>query len=262
MFCSVSGSTGANGTCQPRRCRRDEFPFGYTPHDPIPPLCSRGSFCPDGGNGCTLLLAVGSPCELNRDDQCAPPPDWQALANNQNFNGSLCLKSTCMYANVSLGEPCIIDTVTYIDVGPNGQQFSNSISRDNCQSPQMYCDSSASQCVPAKTLGAACAADQECETYNCGAQGICVDPPEMPLHVAPWQYVVTSLSVIGAMAVTTVMLTSVHKRLRLKRYREIRDYYEEQLSLRRSIAAIHAAAAERYEDEKVNYQYTIPEFPG
>lgn len=32
--------------------------------------------------------------------------------------------------------------------------------------------------------------------FNCGAQGTCADPPEMPLHVAPWQYVLTILSVL------------------------------------------------------------------
>lgn len=70
------------------------------------------------------------------------------------------------------------------------------------------------------------------------------------------------------MVATVVMLTLVHKRLRLQRYREIREYYEEQMkcvilnlcslcpmmlildSLRKSLAALHAAAADRYTDEK------------
>lgn len=97
-FCSpTNSSTSGSGTCQSRQCRRDEFPFGYVTGTHLPPLCSRGSFCPDEGSGCKGLLAPGQSCQLNRDDQCAPPPNWQALANNQNFNGSLCLKSTCMW---------------------------------------------------------------------------------------------------------------------------------------------------------------------
>jgi len=72
----------------------------------------------------------------------------------------------------------------------------------------------------------------------------------MPLHVATWQYGVVALSVLLAMSATIVMLVLLHKRLRLKRYREIGEYYDEQMILRRSIAALHAAAAERYEDEK------------
>jgi len=158
-----------------------------------------------------------------------------------------------MYANVSLGQTCVIDDVTYIDVGPGGQQYSNVITRDNCQTPQLYCDRNSTECVPTKSLGVPCNADRECQTYNCGAQGTCADPPEMPLHVSAWQYVITAISVLAAMGVIIVTLILVHKRLRLRRYREIREYYEEQMSLRRSMAALHAAVAERYEDDKLEY---------
>lgn len=261
-FCSPTNGTANNvsasnnsttGTCEPRQCRRDEFPFGYADSGtPLPPLCTRGTYCPDEGSGCEPLRAAGQACQLNRDDQCAPPPDWAALASTQNFNGSLCLQQTCMYANASLGQACILDTVTYVDVGPDGQQYLNGITRDNCQtsSPQLYCDGNATQCVPATVLGAPCDADRECLSFNCGAQGTCADPSEMPLHVAPWQYVLTILSVLTAMTAMLAALVLLHKRLRLKRYCAIREYYEEQMSLRRSIAALHAAAAERYEDEK------------
>lgn len=70
----------------------------------------------------------------------------------------------------------------------------------------------------------------------------------MPLHVASWQYGVVALSVLSgdtlaieycnrlgtdalrtAMLSTIVVLVLVHKRLRLKRYREIREYYDEQM---------------------------------
>ncbi|KAI0820742.1 hypothetical protein BC628DRAFT_1395133 [Trametes gibbosa] len=138
--------TGAtNGTCQPRQCRRDEFPFGFTNFTALPPLCQNGTYCPDEGSGCRPLLAVGNACQMDRDDQCSPPPNWQDLASNQNFNGSLCLKSLCTYANATLGQPCMIDNVTYIDAGPDGQQISNSVARHNCQTPLYYL--SASRCV-------------------------------------------------------------------------------------------------------------------
>ena len=95
-FCSGIG--GTNGTCQPRECSRDEFPFGFTNVTmPIPPLCARGAFCPDEGSGCRPLAAVGTPCEAGRDEQCAPPTDWAELAGWLNANGSLCLKSVCTY---------------------------------------------------------------------------------------------------------------------------------------------------------------------
>lgn len=92
-FCSGS----ANGTCEPRQCRRDEFPFGFPSANELPPLCSPEQYCPDEGSACRDLIPVGQPCQFNRDDQCSPPDNWSELANNQNFNGSLCLQSTCVY---------------------------------------------------------------------------------------------------------------------------------------------------------------------
>ena len=90
-FCSGS----VNGTCVPRRCRTDLFPFGYKDGDVLPPLCGPDSFCPDEGGGCMPLVQVGQPCQMNQDRQCGPPPNWQELAGDWNFNGSLCLGSIC-----------------------------------------------------------------------------------------------------------------------------------------------------------------------
>jgi len=90
-FCSAS----VDGTCIPKRCRTDVFPFGYKDGDVLPPLCDSGSFCPDEGGGCRPLVGVGQPCQLNQDRQCAPPSNWQELGSDWNFNGSLCLGSAC-----------------------------------------------------------------------------------------------------------------------------------------------------------------------
>ncbi|KAJ3543740.1 hypothetical protein NM688_g5827 [Phlebia brevispora] len=205
-FCS-----GTNGTCQAKQCRRDEFPFGYDPGDVLPPMCGRGTFCPDEGSGCQSLIAVGQPCQLNRDDQCAPPNDWQPLASSQNVNGSICLQSTCMYANATLGQRCIIDSVTYIDVGPNGQQISNNI------------------CFLTKPVGSSCALDQECRSVNCGASGTCQDPLDMARKLQAWQVAVTSAAVALSMVSTVTSLVVFHKRLRLRNHRELCEYYHEQL---------------------------------
>ncbi|KAI8985566.1 hypothetical protein BD414DRAFT_515365 [Trametes punicea] len=246
--------TGAvNGTCQLRQCRRDEFPFGFANVTALPPLCGSGMYCPDEGSGCKPLVAVGGTCQMDRDDQCAAPPNWVDLASNQNFNGSLCLRSTCLYANMTLGQPCILDDVTYIDVGPDGEQFSNTVTRHNCKAPQFSCDAGLKVCVPTKALGASCSSDQECQSFNCATNGVCADPPETPRHVEAWQVVLTGLSIIAAMSATVLTLTLVHKRLRLQRYREIREYYDEQVNLRKSLAALHAAAADRYSEEKSYY---------
>ncbi len=87
-FCSAA----ENGTCIPRKCRRDEFPFGYSYQDVLPPLCLPGTFCPDEGSGCLPLVFIGGACQLNRDEQCALPPDMT------DPDQVLCLGSVCTYA--------------------------------------------------------------------------------------------------------------------------------------------------------------------
>lgn len=119
---SVSYCDEATKTCQPKRCRKDDFPFGYPQgSNDIPPKCPKGEFCPDEGTDCQPLLQVGSACQLNRDgellyllqcpvcakktslpqDQCEAPPNFKELADNSgrglNFNGSVCLNNVCMY---------------------------------------------------------------------------------------------------------------------------------------------------------------------
>ncbi|GAW10465.1 hypothetical protein LENED_012734 [Lentinula edodes] len=179
---------------------------------------------------------------MNRDEQCARAVNWQDFSTSENFYGSICLHSICMYANAAIGTPCIIDNTTYTDVGLNGQLYTTVVIRDNCHSPDLYCGQDSLLCEQSKSLGSPCQIDQECEERNC-VVGICAVPPETPLRVAPWQYAVTAMCILGAMVATCLMLTLLHKRHRLLRYRELREYYMEQLRLRRSIIELHSAAA-------------------
>lgn len=89
-------ASNSSGICTKRLCRRDEYPFGYTPNEDIPPLCERNYYCPDRGNGCSQLLPVGYPCDMDRNYQCAAPKNWNSSTSSLNFNGSVCLKSVCM----------------------------------------------------------------------------------------------------------------------------------------------------------------------
>lgn len=57
-------------TCQPKGCRRDEFPFGYGQFDILPPRCALDQFCPDEEDECRPLIEVGGACQLNRDGEC------------------------------------------------------------------------------------------------------------------------------------------------------------------------------------------------
>lgn len=68
-FCNPS-----TDTCERKKCRRDEFPFGYSPGADLPPRCPEGQFCPDEQDDCQDKLRVDSDCQLNRDGKTAPLP--------------------------------------------------------------------------------------------------------------------------------------------------------------------------------------------
>jgi len=131
-FCWAPPGSPANatglGVCIPRRCRRDEFPFGYGTYGggtggrskvkgsvvrlangtgvELPSLCANGSFCPDSGSGCQLQVLVGERCELARDEQCAPPPPNPEVAEKD--NRATCLMMTCTYVFPIFLSICII----------------------------------------------------------------------------------------------------------------------------------------------------------
>lgn len=108
--CDVQTYCTPNGRCGTRRCRRDQWPYGYALGESLPPMCPNGLFCPDEGSGCMPLIAVGQQCQLDRDgmshlrfaqirsswrytitDECAPPPS----SSNLPTNSSICLQSRC-----------------------------------------------------------------------------------------------------------------------------------------------------------------------
>ena len=127
-FCSSS----VDGSCIRKKCRTDTFPFGYKDGDVLPPLCDSGSFCPDEGGGCRPLVGLGQPCQLNQDRQCAPPPNWQELASDWNFNGSLCLGSVCSYvSSVGFFSPsswfCSTDLLSYCVEGMRTSRLDNRV---------------------------------------------------------------------------------------------------------------------------------------
>lgn len=130
--CDLTSYCASNNTCVPKGCRRDQFPFGYSQDGYIPPLCPKGQFCPDEEDACQDLLAVGSLCQLNRDDQCEAPPNYnelQPIRPGQNFNGSVCLNFQCMWQNATLGSQCVVENTAYIAYGDNDQEFIDIVSR-------------------------------------------------------------------------------------------------------------------------------------
>lgn len=71
---SVSYCDPNTNQCEKRKCRRDEFPFGYAPGADLPPRCPDGQFCPDEEDGCQDKLPVDSDCQLNRDGKTVSLP--------------------------------------------------------------------------------------------------------------------------------------------------------------------------------------------
>ena len=70
---SVTFCDPNTNTCQKKKCRRNEYPFGYSPGADLPPRCPDGQFCPDEEDACQDKLSVGSDCQLNRDGKTASP---------------------------------------------------------------------------------------------------------------------------------------------------------------------------------------------
>ena len=64
-----------NGVCRNKGCRKDEFPLGYDNGGssangkliPPPAICPVTQFCPDEGSQCEPKIAVGQPCQFDRD---------------------------------------------------------------------------------------------------------------------------------------------------------------------------------------------------
>lgn len=131
--CDSTSFCSSSSVCEAKGCRRDQFPFGYPQDDAnLPPFCPKGQFCPDEEDACQDLLTVGSACQLNRDDECEAPPNFKDIASNrfgQNHNGSVCLNFQCMWANVTVGLPCVVENTPYIAYGPNDQEFIDIVSR-------------------------------------------------------------------------------------------------------------------------------------
>jgi hypothetical protein len=184
--------------------------------------------------------------------------------------GDLCLTVVRprRYANVTLGESCILEKTTYYSdvVDTNGQRLGVNVMRSNCKAPGSYCDPTTLVCQPTKAIGASCIANPECEQVSPIVSAISVMPKVLTptaklrfqgfLHGTSWKgssccsvalrnhcffcpdrlalfqslsCVATNLNIKTAMTVTCVALTLIHKRHRYAHYQEVRDYYLEQI---------------------------------
>jgi len=238
-FCSASG------ICESKGCRKDEYPFGYAQDSKsIPHKCPTGSFCPDEQDQCLPVLAVGSPCQLNRDDQCEGPPNFQQLSDQtgrgQNVNGSVCLNNICMWANATLGSQCVIENTPYIAYGFQGE-FINIVSRDNCVLG-LYCDGTQKVCMNTKSLGVTCTADKECESWNCLTSGACGESAAAPRHFAAYVYVLVVIGIAGGLFGTLIGLFLLHRKQRDEEREKRIQYWREQNAFHQNLLQMRETA--------------------
>jgi len=240
--CSDTNFCDDSGHCSPKGCRRDEFPLGYPQGALLPPRCKPDEFCPDEADQCQSLLEVGSPCKLNRDDQCAPPPNFRELADkNNNHNGSVCLNFQCMWSNVTLGQPCVVEQMPYTAYGAGNYEFIYVVSRGNCV-PELYCDAAQKICMQQKIFGAACTADKECQSNNCIEDLTCGVVPSAPKHFGIWVYIVVGLGILFGMVGTLVALYMFHRRTREAEREKRTQYWREQNAFRQNILQMRDTA--------------------
>ncbi|KAJ7598957.1 hypothetical protein C8J56DRAFT_915474 [Mycena floridula] len=243
--CTSTNYCAANSTCVRKTCRKDDFPFGYPQDsDDIPPKCGPGQFCPDEADLCLDQIPVGQRCQLNRDDQCQPPPNFAELADTSNrginFNGSVCLNNQCYYANVEENDVCVVENMPYIGYGGIGE-FIDIVSRGNCKIG-LYCDAQDLKCKANKLLGDTCDADKECDSWNCLNAGVCGPAADEPRHLGTWVYAVVGIALIGGMFGTLIGLYIIHRRSHDREQEKRAQYWREQAAFHQNLVQLREAA--------------------
>lgn len=239
--CDPMTFCNAGGTCEKKKCRKDEFPFGYgdTEFKALPDMCGQGKFCPDEEDACQDWLPVGAACQLNRDDECEPAPD-SSLATRDNHRGAICLNYTCMWANVTVGQPCVVENTAYIAYSTAGE-FINIVSRGNCRTG-LYCDAAQKICIATQDFGAACTADKECTSGNCLDNLTCGVSTDAPRKLGVWVYVVVGIAIVGGMLLTVGTLFMFHRKARDEMRQQREQYWREQAALRQNILQMRETA--------------------
>lgn len=242
--CDIQTYCSSAGVCELKGCRRDQFPFGYAQNATLPPKCPSDQFCPDEGDACQPLLAVGSPCQLNRDDQCETPPNAQELSetlyHGRNVNGAICLNNVCMWANVTVGQSCEVENTAYIAY-TDSSEYIDVVSRGNCM-VGLYCDSQTLVCMQMKDIGQACDGDKECSSFNCQSNGVCGTSADTPHQFGIWVYVLVGVGIIGGMLATLISLFMIHRRQRDQEREKRIQYWREQNAFRQNILQMRDTA--------------------
>jgi hypothetical protein len=145
-----------------------------------------------------------------------------------------------MWANVTLGLPCVVENTAYISYGAN-DEYIDIVSRDNC-AIGLYCDTAQKVCTQRRAIGTQCDADKECLSYNCGAEGKCDKDVTEPNHLPAWVYVIVSIGIFGGMFGTLFGLFFVHGKQREVEREKRMQYWREQTAFRQNILQMRETA--------------------
>ncbi|CAE6357401.1 unnamed protein product [Rhizoctonia solani] len=239
--CDARTYCSRDGACTKKQCRKDEFPFGYNDvaFKDLPKMCPSGQFCPDEEDDCQNVLSVGSPCQLNRDDECEPAQDT-SLSTPDNHRGAICLNYQCMWQNVTVGQACVVENIAYIAYSTEGE-FINIVSRGNCRRG-LYCDAAQKICIATQDVGASCTADKECTSGNCLDNLTCGVSTDAPRKLGAWVYAVVAIAIIGGMLLTVGTLFMIHRKERDEMRQQREQYWREQAALRQNILQMRETA--------------------
>jgi hypothetical protein len=145
-----------------------------------------------------------------------------------------------MWANVTLGLPCMVENTAYISYGIT-DEYIDIVSRDNCR-VGLYCDTTQKVCIQRKDVGAGCTADKECVSYNCGINGTCSRDVRDPNDLPVWVYIVVGVGIFGGMIGTLFGLFFLHGKQRETERDKRMQYWREQTAFRQNILQMRETA--------------------
>ena len=134
-----------------------------------------------------------------------------------------------------------MENIAYSGFLPNGSEFSDIVTRSNCQAPNLYCNAVTLHCAYTFPNEAVCETNAQCQSQNCGKDEKCVAPPETPRSLGAGIYIVTVLCILGGMGTLVWTLWKYHLKAKSKRREERRLYWEQQFAFRQSLSAFRKA---------------------
>ncbi|KAI9348819.1 hypothetical protein BD770DRAFT_395043 [Pilaira anomala] len=208
LFCDPTSNT-----CNYKGCSNADYIQDWNLEvRPYPPRCGNDTYCPDSRSQCTPVAAIGSTCEIQRDDECTGTT-------------SICLNSTCFIKGAPLGGNCGADISIYTTYDADGDDFQQTIIRDNC-TEGTYCDlEGGSSCIESKPNNAVCSQDRECLSNTCSNSGVCINGPDMFRKIKTWIWGILGASIVLFVCFVLGLLWFLHRYQSNKEHAKISKFF-------------------------------------